>query len=354
MFLILFVLAWAVVGVSAPISEVRAQGERVVLPRGEARPTTADDLAPRTPTTGTFNERWGYHVLLDGGLEVIANLSVARLGGLREPTVGAEIAVLGFDGRSYRAAREFPVATHFRFDRAAMRLHVHPLIYFEGAPPRAHRLAFETTKDGVHYEVDLTFSDMTPGLTWGDGAFRLGGETLSLFVHIPRARVTGTVAINGERRVVRGTGYMDHVVQTTFAPRLLRGAFRVVQHEGMRWEVAHVFLPAARFEDRPLGFGVRGDAGRTTLLRPRAVEVVHTRRTLGADVPGQLRLVFEDGSETILTRRTDRQAFSALGELSAIERAVVRRVVGGEAVHVRGTGAVGGGGRAAFEFVVGR
>jgi len=350
----LIAIGCLLISLSAGATSVRAQGERVQLPSGDRRATTAADLAPRNATTGSFNERWSYHVFLDGGLEVLANLSTARLSGFREPTVGAEIAVLGFGGREYRAAREFPAATHFRFDAAASRLHVHPLIYFEGAPPRRHRLAFETTKDGVHYEIDLTFSDIAEGVTWGDGAFRLGGETLGLFIHIPHARVAGTVAVNGERRAVRGTGYMDHTYQTAYAPRMLRSAFRVVRHSGATWEVGHYVLPASRFEDRAVGFGVRRADGRTTLLRLAGVEVVNSRRALGADVPGQIRFSFADGSQTILSRRSDRQAFSALGELSSIERAVVRRLIGGEVVHFRGTGTVGTGQRAAYDFLIAR
>lgn len=330
---------------------VRAE-DPVLVPSGNSRATTVKDLAPHSATSGAFNERWSYHILLDGNLQLLANLSMARLGGFREPTVGADLALLGFGGQEYRVAREYPVSTHFRFDPGSPRLQVHPLIFFEGAPPRRHRLFFETTKDGVHYEVDLTFSDMAEGVTWGDGEFRLGSETLGLYIHIPHARVTGTVAVNGERRNVRGTAYMDHTYQTTYAPRLLRAAFRMVRHSGSGWEVGHYFLPGARYDDRAVGFGVRRAEGRTTLLRPDVVEVVNSRRRLGTEVPGQIRFAFTDGTQTILTRRNDRQAFAVLEELSALERAVVRRFIGGEAVYFRGNGQLGSGQSAAYDFLV--
>jgi hypothetical protein len=326
----------------------------VRLPTGEARTTTATDLAPRAATSSSFSERWSYHVLLDGGLQILANLSMARLGSFRDPTVGAHLAVLGFGDRDYRVNREFLVSTHFSFDPLVSRLHVHPLIFFEGAPPHRHRLSFETTKDGVHYQIDLTFSDMASGMTWGDGAFQLGREALGLFIHIPYARVAGTVAINGEQRRVRGTAYMDHSYHTTYAPRLVRTAFRMVRHTGSGWEVGHYFLPNSRYEDRAIGFGVRQEGGRTTLLRPEALEVVNTRRALGVDVPGQVSVTFSDRSRTVLSRRSDRQAFAALGELSALERVVVRRLIGGEVMHFRGDGTVGTGQSAAYEFILAR
>lgn len=328
---------------------VRAE-DPVVFPSSGARATTAADLAPHAATTGAFNERWSYHVLLDGDLQVLVNLSLARLGGFREPTAGADLAILGFGGQSYHVAREYPVSTRFRFDASASRLEVHPNIFFEGAPPRRHRVHFVTQKDGVRYEVDLMFSDMAAGVTWGDGVFRLGSERVGMYIHIPHARVTGTVAVNGERRTVRGTGYMDHTYQTTFAPRLVRASFRMVRHAGQGWEVGHYFLPASRFEDRAVGFGVRQEGGRTVLLRPEAVEVVNARRQLGVEVPGQIRFSFEGAPPTILSRRGNRQAFAALEELSSIERAVVRRLIGGEVVHVRGMGTVGAGSRTGFDF----
>jgi hypothetical protein len=344
-------LIWSVLVLAALPDDVRA-GDPVLVPSGGSRVTTAADLAPHPATSSAFNERWSYHILLEGNVQVLVNLSMARLGGFREPTVGADLALLGFGGQEYRVAREYPVSTHFRFDRGASRLEVHPRIFFEGAPPRRHRLYFETRKGGVHYQVDLTFTDMAEGVTWGDGEFRLGSETLRLYIHIPHARVSGTISVNGERRDVRGTAYMDHTSQTAYAPRLLRAAFRMVRHSGSGWEVGHYFLPDGRYEDRPVGFGVRRAGGQTALLRPEVVEVVNSRRSLGIEVPGQIRFAFTDGTQTILTRRNDRQAFAVLEELSALERAVVRRFIGGEAVYFRGNGMLGSGQSAAYDFLL--
>jgi len=335
----------------ASVSAVQAS-DRVQVPAGEARQPAVADIGPHAATSGSFNERWSYLVALDNGTHIHLNLSLARLGGFREPTAGADLSLLGFNGQDYFVAREYPVATRFRYDASGPRLEVHPEIFFEGAPPRRHRLRFATEKDGTAYEIDLSFSEMAPGMTWGDGVFALGSERLWMAIHIPYARVSGTVRVDGVRQQVRGTAYMDHSYQTTYAPRLIRAAYRVVRHTGSGWEAGYYLLPASRFEDRPVGFGMRSSGGRVTLLRPRAVEAVNTRRTLGADVPGQLRVAFTDGSETILTRRRDRQARSALADLTAIERTVVRRVLGGEVINYRGSGSLGTGESATYDFLL--
>lgn len=324
----------------------------VAVPSGAARATTAADLAPARGATGSFNERWSYVVLLDGGTQLVINFGTARLSGLREPTVGADLSVLGFEGRDYFVAREYPVASRFRWNAGAARLEAHPTIYFEGAPPQRHRVHFATEKDGVDYEVSLTFADMAAGMTWGDGAFRLGSETITMAILVPRARVSGTVRINDTERRVRGTAYMDRTTQTTYAPRLTRSAVRLVRHTGNGFEVGYYILPASRYDDRVVGFGVRQSGGRAALLQPASAEVINTRRALGLDVPGQMRVAFADGTETIFNRRRDRQAFGAFDELGRVERFAARRFIGGEPVHFRGMGTIHAGESSFYDLLM--
>lgn len=326
--------------------------ERVRLPQGEARQTTARDLAPHRETSGAFNERWSYNLQLDGDLQLAINFSLARLAGFREPTVSADLAIMGLGGQDYYVAREYPVATRFRFDASRSRLEAHPTIFFEGAPPQRHKIHFQTEKDGVAYLVDLTFSEMAPGMTWGDGRFQLGAESIGMFIHIPYARVTGTVSVNGQQRRVRGTAYMDHTYQTTYPPRLVRAAFRMVHHRSDGWEVGYFLLPSSRYEDTPVGFALRSRGRTSTLLRPDAVDIINTRPALGLSVPGQLRIVYGDGSQTLLTRRRDRQAFSAFEELGGIARMAARRLIGGELYYFRGTGTLGTGHAAAYDYLI--
>lgn len=348
----LAVLIVGLVGLVFQAEGAFATSDPVAVPSGGARATTAADLAPARGSTGSFNERWSYVILLEGGTQLVINFGTARLSGLREPTVGADLSVLGFEGSDYFVAREYPVASRFRWEAGAARLEAHPTIFFEGAPPQRHRVHFATEKDGVDYAIDLTFSDMAPGMSWGDGVFRLGGETITMAILIPRARVSGTVRINDTERRVCGTAYMDRTTQTTYAPRLTRSAVRLVRHAGSGFEVGYYILPASRFDDRVVGFGVRQAGGRATLMQPARAEVVNTRRALGLDVPGQVRVAFADGSETIFNRRRDRQAFGAFDELGRVERFAARRFIGGEPVHFRGMGTIHAGESSFYDLLV--
>jgi hypothetical protein len=327
-----------------------ASGDRVGLPSGGARDVGIADFSPHEATTTTFSEVWSYFFLLDGGMQASFNISRANLGRLMGSVTGSEFTVTNFGGRSYRAAKEY-AAEDLVFARETQRLQVHPDVFVEGALPRRHQIRFHAGKHGLDYEVDLTLTDIASGFTWGDGVFRLGSHRIGMYVHIPYARVSGTITIGGTTRRVSGTAYMDHTYQTDFAPRLVRSTFRYIQH-GSTPEVGYFILPASRYEDRVVGFGGRREGGRFTLQRPAGVEVISTRPAQGVEVPNQLAVRFEGGAQTILNRTRDAQAFSVLEELSNIQRGVVRRFVGGEALVFRGEGTTNLREPVAYDYVI--
>src|SRR5690606_463720 len=137
---------------------------------------------------------------------------------------------------------------------------------------------------------------------------------------------------------------MDHTFQTNFAPKLVRSAYRYVQH-GDVMEVGYLIAPDDRFEDRIVGIGAVREGGRFRLRKPAAVEAVSTRQAHGVAVARQLAVRYERGRPTIINRDRDQQSFSALQDLGGLQRAVVRRYIGGEVVVFRGRGTTNRGGR---------
>lgn len=338
---------------SAPVHALAPEppsDEAVIVPAGGERLLTADDFRPHPATGSAYNEIWSYSLLLNDGMQATFSLSQAHLGSLMSPVSGAEFAISGFDGKSYRAPKEYDLED-LRYDARTGRLQIHPRIYVEGVLPQRHSLHFGAAKHGVEFEVALTLTDIAPGLTWGDGVFRLGGERIGMFVHIPYARVSGTVSIDGVTKRVSGTAYMDHTFQTNFAPKLVRNTYRYVHH-GETMEVGYLIAPHDRFEDRVVGIGAVREGGRFRLRKPEDVAVVSTRQTLGAEVPRQLAVRFDKGGQLILNRERDQQAFSALEELGGLQKAVVRRFIGGEVMVFRGRGTTNRGARIAYDYLV--
>ncbi len=326
---------------AAPSSALDSSGplaprdEPVELPSGEARATTAADFRAQRARGSAFNEAWSYTFLFDDGTEAFLSLRRANFGSFMAPAVGAEFAVTDFGGEAYRIAKQYPAEN---LVSTPARLQIHPEVYAEGALPGRHRVYFARSKDGAEYVVDLELTDIAEGMTWGDGVFRLGDHEMGLFIHIPYARVAGTITINGEEKRVRGTAYMDHTYQTEFAPKLISHAFRYVHH-GDEPEVALLISPRGGFEQRTLGFGLRREGGRFRLVRPSSIEVVSTRRALGVAVPRQVAVRFEGSDDpTILNREADRMQFSALEELGGLRKSLARRYIGGEVFGFRGRG----------------
>jgi len=313
-----------------------AIADPVTVPSEGARAVSVEDFRPRALETSTFSEVWSYLFLLEGGMQANFSLSQANLGRVMGAVSGAEFAVSGFNGQTYRVAREY-AATDLAFTPGSHRLQVHPDMFVEGALPQRHRVYFKTTKDDVSYEVDLTMTDIARGFTWGDGVFHLGAHRVGMFIHVPYARVSGTITLNGTTRRVSGTAYMDHTYQTDFATRLIRGAYRYVQH-GPNPEVGYFIQPASRYDDQVIGFGGVRRGGGFQLQRPSEIDIISTRTSRGVAVPRQMAVRYDGGRQTILNRGTDQHSFSVMDELSSIQRAVVRRFVGGEAHVFRGRG----------------
>mgnify|MGYP002382191244 CR=1 FL=1 len=76
----------------------------------------------------------------------------------------------------------------------------------EGQP--GHALRFLASQPG--FAVDLRVTAQTPLYRPGAGVFLVDGRRVELLIQMPRATVEGVVYIDGQRREVRGVGYVEH------------------------------------------------------------------------------------------------------------------------------------------------
>ncbi|MEM8599753.1 MAG: hypothetical protein AAGF99_07525 [Bacteroidota bacterium] len=321
--------------------------ETISVPTGDARAPSARDLAPHA-LRGTSSEVWSYSFFFDDGSQAYLSLRRARLGGILGSVSGAELSLVGVGGETLRAAKQYDI-DEFQYDESAHRLNINPNIFFEGRPPQAHRVRFEAGKNDRTFLVELAFSNMARGLTWGDGEFQVGDERFGLFVHIPFAQVSGTITVDGRPREVRGVGYMDHTYQTGSPTEVVRTAIRYTSYDGNAIEAAYLALPERGTQ--VVGYGLLRQGGQTRLLKPTGLRIVSTRPALEAALPRQAVITYEGGQETIFSRTQDRQQFATLEELGGLTRTMARQFLGGEAVVARGVGTLGSGARAYYELV---
>jgi hypothetical protein len=216
-------------------------------------------------------------------------------------------------------------------------LQVHQNIWFSGRLPESHRVFFSTRKRDVTCFLDLGFSEILPGQVWGDGMFKLGSETVGIFLHIPRAKVKGKLAINGDTLDVTGMAYMDHTFQTTLAPELVNAGYRYISRNGPA-EAGYVLDPVSRYGASPVGYGLRQKDAGFGLLKPASLTTASAGKAMGVKVPTRLEIAYHDGSKAVLDRREDRLQQSYLHEFSGASKWAIKRFMGGEILTFKGLG----------------
>jgi hypothetical protein len=319
-------------------------------PSGELRKDNLQDLAPHPSKSRSYNELWTFVFQFDQGSELYLNFTRANLGP-KDPVCGADAVLTGFRGKNYGVAREYPLK-NFKYDARQKGLAVHEHIRFSGVGEDTLRAFFQTSKRGVNWFIDLSVTEAETGAVWGDGLFKLGDDKVGLFLHVPKAKVQGRIAINGDTLRVTGTAYMDHTFQTAFAPKLVRKGLRVVQHQGEA-EVGQFFETRGEFKHRIIGYGLRGSGEGRILLKPESLKVAATSRDLKMKVPSKVSLtVMNQAAPLEFERKADKVQGSTLEEFGIGTRYLLKKLMGGEVYTFRGVGTLAGRSGAAYSLFV--
>ena len=328
-----------------------AQAGTVQPPMGDLRATRVSDLKPHPSSSSTYNEFWTYQLFLDGNVQAYLNFSRVNLGSFKAPVCGADFTLLGFKGRNWSVAREYE-KKNFAFDEAQHRLQVHEQIWFQGRLPGEHQVHFATRKKDITYFLDLKFSEIGEGKVWGDGIFRFDdGDALGIFIHIPQAKVTGRLGINGDTVEITGRAYMDHTFQTALAPKLVGAGYRYISQSGPL-EVGYYLVPRSGNGSKPAGYGLRESGGTLGLLKAESIKALEQGKALGVKVPTRLEIAFQDGTKSVLGRSQDRFQQSYLGEFSGFTKMGIKAFMGGEILTFRGLGALNGAQTMGYNYFV--
>ncbi len=331
------------------LSTLSLASERITVPTAGLRNTELADLRPHASASKTYNEFWTYHLFLDGNIQAYLNFTRVNLGSYKSPVCGADLTVLGFKGRNYSVAREYD-KKNFTFTDANSLLRVHEKIWFDGNLPETHHIHFATTKKEVSYWLDLTFTEIAQGKVWGDGMFKFGSsDAMGIFIHIPSAKITGTIAINNDTLHVSGQAYMDHTFQSDMAPDLVGSGYHYVSQSGPL-EVGYIMNPTSRFESKPVGYGLRQSPTGLVLLKPATLRALSINRPLGIRIPSLLEICYQDGTKSVLQRSEDRLQESTLHEFSGFTKMAIKNFMGGEIYTFKGMGSVNGNQPMAYSF----
>lgn len=336
-----------VVGLAGP-SGHGSDDKAIEVPEGGLRTTTMDDVRPNLDVK---HENWSYRFILDGGLQIYIDLRRADLGTFKGKVLGADLSLVGFNGKDYAVSREYP-PENLTFDEINERLSVHPKIWFEGRLPQMHKVHFATRKRGISYYADLTFTEIAPGCAWGTGLFHFDDDGLmGMTIPIPYARVRGTVAVNADTLQVNGTGYMDHVFESDRLSHYVEAGYRVISHD-RGWEVGLFFQPTDRYDASVVGYGAFDMGAGRALYRPTDMTITDMGEVDGKDVANRIVLVDDAGRKRVLDRSVNLQKLSMLREVGGIKKFIAKKIAGGDVIMFRGVGTIDASRPMVYDFFV--
>lgn len=311
------------------------------------------DMLPHTKQGSYYNEFWVYHVFLENNLQLHITFSLANFGSFKSAVSGGRLFVSNFKGNDYHMSREYPLEK-FEIDEELHRIRLHPErnIYFGGELPNSHNILYQTSKNDVSYLVDLSFDNISRGYTRDDGIFKLDDDEMGLFIHIPKASVSGTVAINDDTLEVKGTAYMDHTYQTNLSSKLVDKGFRHITHTEDGFSTGYYLIPKDRSEAQVVGLGLVQSSTVTELETPRKITILESQDIDDRSIPSSIEILYESGKRRTLERTQDFQHVSFLGEIGGLRKRLVRSFLGGEIIEYVGLGRLDGNIPANYNFLI--
>lgn len=294
----------------------------------ELTTVTARDNALHPHDSRWAFEHWYFDARLDSGHTVVAFLQKRRP---EEPPGSkpvVELIVYYPDGTRRQVIRHYPKAA-FRASTDHCEVGIgpnHARADLTGDLPVHHLHASE--EDVV---LDLTFTNETPSWMPGNGTTEYGEKDFfGWVVPGPRAAVTGSITIDGEKREVTGRGYHDHNWGVGNMPRIIER-----WHWGRLYTDDFSLLYAtvrtqARFnhhESRPLmlahGSEIVLSTGEVELTEGPMVYHPEARRSY----PEWIRLQVEDAVDLTLNVRSVVHAHDLLDDVPVVRTRLVKPIV---------------------------
>lgn len=303
-------------------------------PEGGFQNTDSEDFLAKNLQSKYFNELWTYHVKLDNGVQVIYTFSINDFGAFKDRVTGVKLMVSWTDGNTYVVNKEYnPSSLINEADSTYLRLRHDRPYWASGNFDNEHVLNFQNTKDGVQYDLNLTFYDASQGKKKGNGIYKTGDNEIGMLLLMPHAKVKGYVEINGERVEANGIGYMDHIYQNNLSTELIERSYRVKSGDSQNGMFLHFITLNTDGVDAPIGYGVGYDSGEAFMITPSSIEKLQSDNNLDSEV-----LIRTGQAETInVDVREHFNTYSLLSELNRLQRFFAKRVTGGELLEMNGT-----------------
>lgn len=309
-------------------------------PKGSFRDTTPEDFVAKNLPSKYYNELWTYHANLNEGIQLVVTFSINDFGSsFKERVTGGKLMVAWKDGNSYVVNKEYsPDDLISEAKDHYLRLHPERNYWVKGSLDNEHRLFYKTQKNGVKYDIDITFYDIAQGKALGDGEYKIGSHKLGLTIPMPHASVKGYVSINDDTVEVSGTGYMDHLYQDNLTTDLIDTSYRVKQGDEENGFYLHFLKIKNNHSRSTIGYGVGYKNGMAYLLSPSAIEVKRSNDDLDSKT---IFDTYQDGKIDVEAYKLLNK-YSLINELGSVQKFFVKKVVGGELLEMHGNALING------------
>lgn len=200
----------------------------------------------------SYSESWFYLLECDanGGPILFLNFIYTNMG-LMSGMTGVEVVVTEANSAP-RYFRQEARTSDYQETRTSREM-AFKNASLSGLPPDNHRVSVNL--EGL--SLDARFLEMVPGFRLGDGKTPLGNDPDDYVwnaVTIPRARVEGTLTIDGTEQSISGWAYAEHSYQTITSNRYSRRWHTLRMHNDDYSLIMLDMEPTKRFASSNLRF----------------------------------------------------------------------------------------------------
>jgi hypothetical protein len=270
-------------------------------------------------------EHWYFDARLEDGRMLVGFLQSSELM-TKKP--GVELHVYNPDGTRHEVRRPYAAsALQLSDERCDVRVahNYARVIEPQGGGLLSHQVYLR--EDGI--EFDLRFDSEVPMWQPGKGYTSYGADDFFAWVvGAPRARVTGTVKVNGEQTQVRGVGYHDHNWGVgTMAKIVDHWYWGRIYAEDLTCIYAMVFTTERYGRQVSKPFMVA--QGAEVLLSTGEVEIIEGKsvynRAADQSYPSSLTLRTQDGqAELALTVREVLHAHDLIDDVPVVRNPIIK------------------------------
>jgi hypothetical protein len=304
---------------------------------GKEKPVTLEDLRPHLEDMEGYTEQWNYNVYLKDDSFIAVDFGVTNLA-VTSDHDGVMRAKFVDPGGKQTACQIELDDDQWKYGKTGFWLD------FKKGKVQGDLKGADVTVRCKRLSMDLRFENLAPPYQPGGGALRFGkGDGIYRIVYpSPRARVTGTITVEGQKREIEGVGHAAHSHTNMRPDKQVHRWFRFKQID-QDITIVLVEMEATKhyFDSRNGWVLVYGPQGRLLATARARFEfdgfIKDQESQEGYQVPRRIRFAAVDGDSQmtgVLVMKKIEKTVDPLAEMGAIKRAVVRRYTKPREYHI--------------------